>query len=95
MPRFVHIVQHMEKGIEKFSAAGVHHQYHAGDMARRMGAKLGEFRNEHRRQIVYAKEAKILQVAADFRLSAARHAGDDDETIGIVLLHAPPPKNVT
>ena len=82
----------MQKGIKKLAAARIDDQHDPGDMPCRMGAKLGEFGNKHRRQIIDTEKAQILQMTAGLRLAAPRHAGDNDETIGIFLLHTPPPK---
>ena len=67
----VHILQHMQEGIKKLAAAGIHHQYDLAHMTSHMGAKLRKLRDKDRRQIVHAEISQILHITASLRLSSA------------------------
>ena len=49
----VHIVEHMDEGVKKFPAAGIHHEHDLAHMVTRMFAKFHKFGYKDRRQIIH------------------------------------------
>ena len=87
-PRLVHLFEHMHEGVEELAPARVHDEHDAAHMSGRMAAKLGKFRDEHRRQIVHHEIAEVFQKAARLRLTAARKPRHDDKFEILLFRHA-------
>ena len=76
----IHLIEHLHERIEELPAACIDDEHDLAHMTARMTAKLHEFRDKDRRQVVDDEIAEILHIAAGLRLAPSRHARYDDQT---------------